>query len=258
MACEAEMPGRMLTLEQLQMVYYRYYTSGKFVQGKQVLEIGCGAGIGLGYLAKRAKKVIGTDYSEDNLRYAQQHYKGKIELLLQDAHNLVFKDNSFDVIVAMEVIFYLRHVGKFLDECHRVLKKEGTLIICLPNKDVPGFRRSKLSYRYYSVPELSALLDQYRFDAELFGAFPVAKGSRATWRTQVTVLGGINEILDRMPKGGEAKKFINKFILHKTALKGEIEDEDMKILENIRMVPLPRDSPDFRHKILYAIAHVRS
>jgi 2-polyprenyl-3-methyl-5-hydroxy-6-metoxy-1,4-benzoquinol methylase len=258
MACEAEIPGRMLTLEQLQMVYYRYYTAGKFVRGKQVLEVGCGAGIGLGYLAKRAKKVIGTDYSEDNLRYAQQHYKGKIELLLQDAHNLAFKDNSFDVIVVMEVIFYLRHVGKFLDECHRVLKKEGTLIICLPNKDVPGFRRSKLSHRYYSVPELSALLDQHRFEAELFGAFPISKGSGATRRIQTTVLNGINEIFDRVPKGSEAKKLINKFILHKTALKGGIKDGDMKILEDIRLVPLPRNSPDFRHKILYAIAHARS
>lgn len=259
MGYEAEMPGRRVSVEELQMICCRYYTASKFVQGKQVvLEVGCGAGLGLGYLAKKAKKVIGGDYVEENIRCAQRHYGERVELLLLDAHSLPFRDNCFDVIMSMEVIFYLRHIDKFLEECRRVLKRGGHLIICLPNKDCPGFLRSKLSYKYYSVPELFALLDQHQFDAELFGTFPIPKGSEGLQRAQATVVNGVSKALDWMPKGKEVKEFLNKSIpSHKTVLKAELEDEDMKILENIQLVPLPCSSPNFRYKILYEIANAR-
>lgn len=35
-----------------------------------------------------------------------------------------------------------------------------------------------------------------------------------------------------MPKGRETKEFLNKFILYKTPLKEEIEDEDTKYLKH--------------------------
>lgn len=256
MAYEAEMPGMMLSAEQLQMIYLRYHTAGKFVQGKQVLEVGCGAGLGLGYLAKRAKRVVGGDCAENNVRCARQHYKRRIELLLLDAHSLPFQDNCFDVIVAMEVIFYLRHVDRFLDECSRVLKRGGRLIICLPNKNMPGFFKSELSYRYYSVPELYSLLNGHGFDAEVLGAFPIL-GSGAGQRLQSTMRRKVSKILDMMPGGRRIRGILDKSIFHKAPLKEELEDEDMKILGNIQLAPLPCNSSNSRYKILYAVAQAR-
>ena len=252
MSHEAAIPGAKVSSEQLQMICCRYYTASQYVQGKQVLEVGCGAGLGLGYLRRTAKSVIGGDYSEDNLRYAHQHYRERVELLLLDAQNLPFKDNSFDVVVAMEVIYYLTNLSEFFDECHRVLRKGSILCLCLPNKDVPGFHKSPLSHRYYSAPELFALLNQ-NFDTKIFGTFPIS-GS-ASWqrlRIGTTVMAG--KALDLVPKGKKVKKFINRFFLRKTPLKEEIEDG---MVEDFRLVPLDCDSPDSRHNVLYAIAHAR-
>jgi len=52
-----EMPGLKASREQLAMLYTRYAFAAKFCDGKDVLEVGCGAGQGLGYLATKARKV---------------------------------------------------------------------------------------------------------------------------------------------------------------------------------------------------------
>lgn len=256
MSHEAAIPGAKVTSEQLQMICCRYYTASQYVQGKQMLEIGCGAGLGLGYLGKTAKNVIGGDYSEDNLRCAHRHYGERIELLLLDAQELPFKDSCFDVVVAMEVIYYLTHLGDFFEECHRILRRRGILCLCLPNKDVPGFHASPLSHRYYSAPELFTLLNCHHFDSELLGAFPISR--RPAWeRVRAAAIVNVGRVLDMMPKGRELREFLSKIILGRTVVaKPELDDSDM-IAENFQLVPIPSDCLDYRHRILYAIAHAR-
>jgi len=249
------MPGDKRTKEQLQMICCRYYIASQYVRGKQVLEVGCSTGLGLGYLGRRAKNVIGGDYSEDNLRCAHQHYRGRLELLLLDAHELPFNDSCFDVMIAMEVIQYC-HLEKFFNECYRVLKRNGTLALCIPNKDAPGFYRSPLSHRYHSVPELLSSLNRHHFDAELFGAFPIPRGATQQ-KLRAAMIVSVGKALDLMPKGMEIKDFLNKIVLGKNmVLKEELEDEDMMV-ENFQLVPLPGDSRDFQYRILYAIAHAQ-
>lgn len=74
MSNEAEIPGIRVSKEQLRIICACYYFASKFVFGKTVLEVGCGPGIGSGYLAERAKKVVGVDISKENLDYASRHY----------------------------------------------------------------------------------------------------------------------------------------------------------------------------------------
>lgn len=256
MSYEAAIPGAKASSEQWQMICCRYYTASQYVQGKQVLEIGCGAGLGLGYLSRTAENVIGGDYSEANLRFAHQHYRGRVELLLLDAHALPFVDNSFDVVIAMEVIQYLTHLENFFEECHRILRKDGILILCLPNKDVFGFHRSPLSYRHYSAPELFTLLNRHQFVLRLFGAFRITRVP--IWeRARAAAIVTTSKVLGIMPKGKEVKEYLNRNILGKTiVIKPELEEDDM-IAENLQLVPIPSDAPDYWHRILYAIAYAR-
>ncbi|MFC2001737.1 class I SAM-dependent methyltransferase [Chloroflexota bacterium] len=256
MSHEAEMPGWKANQEQLQMICCRYHTASRFVEGKRVLEVGCGGGLGLGYLAKRARRVIGTDYAQDNLKCVQQHYQGRIDLVNLDAHRLPFKDDCFDVALCFEMIFYLARPDQFLDECHRILKKGGTFLLCLPNKDRPGFHKSPLSVRYFSVPELSALLNHHRFDAKLFGAFPILRKQfqQELWSAMIRI--GV-AVLKLIPKGREIREFLNQVIFGKTLLlKNELVEEDM-VAENFQLTPLPGNCSDHQYQILYAIAHAR-
>lgn len=251
MSHEAEMPGMKVTKEQLQIICCRYYFASQFVSGKQVLEVGCGPGLGLGYLSRRAEKVIGGDYAEDNLRCAQQHYKGRVELILLDAHNLPFKDNCFDVVVAVAVVIYLQ-LDRFFDECYRVLKRGGTLAFCIPNKDQPDFHRNPLSKNYFSIPELSALMSRH-FDARFFGAFTAHKELQVI-KSRDAIVTKIGKALALMPKGEEIKGFLSRFLFGTSVLKAEIEDG---MVENIQVEPIRDDCPNFQYRVLYTVAYTR-
>lgn len=58
---ETEIPGIKVSWDQLQIICHRYYFASKFVLGKRVLEVGCGPGLGLGYLSRNTKQVVGGD-----------------------------------------------------------------------------------------------------------------------------------------------------------------------------------------------------
>jgi SAM-dependent methyltransferase len=255
MSYEAEMPGTRVTVEQLRVICSRYYFAARFVKGKDVLEVGCGPGIGLGYLAEGARRVIGGDYAEDNLKVAWQHYSNKLELVHLDAHHLPFKKSSFDTIVAMATVAYLR-VDRFFEECYRVLKKGGVLVFCTPNKNQPGFQRSLLSLDYFSIPELSLLLGRH-FNAEFFGAFPVpGTAQRTITRYTNAAVSGINRVLSAIPRGSGVRDFVSRSILRESALSLAHEIKD-GMIEDIKPVSIRADAPDFEHKVIYVVARVR-
>jgi len=59
-----EIAGSKVSNEQLLRMAHRYHFAAGFCAGKDVLEVACGAGVGLGYLAKFAKRVVGGDIDQ--------------------------------------------------------------------------------------------------------------------------------------------------------------------------------------------------
>jgi len=247
MSYEAELPGMKVSREQLRIISFRYHFASQFVEGKRVLEVGCGPGLGLGYLSRKAQRVIGSDYAEDNLRLAQQHYKGSVGLTLLDAHQLPFRDNCFGVVVAMAVAIYLQ-LDSFFSECCRVLEPGGTLVFCIPNQDQSGFQPSALSRNYFSVPELSGKMKRY-FDARFYGAFPVAKEPPLAVR-RGTVVFKIGNALMLVPKCREISGFLSRLLHRSLILKEEIEEG---IAADIKAEPIPGDCPNLQYRVLYAV-----
>ena len=253
---ETEMPGIEVNRDQLQIICHRYYFASKFVSEKKVLEVGCGPGLGLGYLSRNAKCTIGGDITRESLRCAREHYGSKIELVLMDAHKLPFRDSCFDVVVSVATIIYL-DLHSFLDECHRVLKRKGVLFVNTPNKNIPNFRGSSLSRNYFSIPELDTLFKQHQFNAKFFGAFPVLEFP-VMERSVIKAWG--RAVLSLVPKGEAISKFLGKIIRsisrRHLILREEIDGELIKNtgVKNIQFMHLHHDSPDFQHRIVYLTA----
>lgn len=246
-----ERPGTKASREQLAMLYTRYYIASTFCEGKGVLEVGCGAGSGLAYLAGKAKKVIGGDCTERLIKLAQEGNKGRVGLLRLDAHSLPFKDNRFDVVILFEVIYYLARPDIFLLECQRVLRRNGILLICTANKDWYGFNISPFSVSYFSAPELLALLRQQHFNAELFGAFPVAP--KTAKEKIIAALRRMAVTLHLIPTTIEGKEILKRLFYGKLlVLPAEISDG---MAGAYPLVPIAADSPNSQYKVLYAIAH---
>ena len=129
----------------LQLGIARYTFAGQYVKDKKVLEIACENGYGASYLlSKGAQEVTGGDISEQAIQYAKEHYKADgLNFLRLDAQQLLFADESFDVIVAFEVIEHLEDYNKFLIECKRVLKRDGIFICSTPNRLVESGNRNR-------------------------------------------------------------------------------------------------------------------
>jgi len=247
-----EIPGDKVTLDQLKRMYTRYFFASKLCEGKDVLEIACGAGQGLGLLAKSARRVVGGDYTENLLRIAQKHYQGRIPLLRLDAHRLPFKESSFDVVILYEAIYYLKEPEEFIKECVRILKESGMLLICTANKDWAGFNPSPFSVRYFSAPELYHLLKRHNFDVQLFGDSPV--NSNSFKEKIIILLRRMAVAMHLIPKTMKGKEKLKRLFYGRLLeLGGEIKEGTMDYQAPI---PIDATSPNRDYKVLFAVGRI--
>ncbi|NLZ76283.1 MAG: class I SAM-dependent methyltransferase [Erysipelotrichia bacterium] len=96
-----------------------------------VLECACGTGMLTKMIANQGSKIIATDFSEKMLQKAEtkcREYKN-VHFKIVDISKLDFEDNSFDKVVAGNVIHLLENPKKALEELIRVCKPSGEIII---------------------------------------------------------------------------------------------------------------------------------
>jgi lipopolysaccharide/colanic/teichoic acid biosynthesis glycosyltransferase/ubiquinone/menaquinone biosynthesis C-methylase UbiE len=177
-----ELPGVGATNEQLAMLYTRYGWAGQFALGKDVLEIACGSGIGLGHLAHHARRVVGGEYDPKLAEIARQQYCGQIQVEVMNAESLPFPDQSLDVVALLEAIYYLPQPETFVREARRVLRPNGTLLICSANCERPDFNPSPFSMQYFSASKLRSMLERNGFQTKVSAAFPL---SHDGWQSKV-------------------------------------------------------------------------
>ena len=176
-----EQLGQPASRIQLEMLEARYAWAAEQAREKDVLEAGCGAGLGLPVLGRVARSVQAGDVDADNLRAAQVACAGHANIALRAFHagDLPFPSESFDLVLLFEAIYYVPDVRRFLEEARRVLQPGGTLLIVTVNPEWDGFNPSPLKTRYWSAADLIALLREKGFAAQVQGAFP----ETARWNT---------------------------------------------------------------------------
>ncbi len=168
-----EQPDQGATRLQLAMLATRYAWAAGQAAGKNVAEVACGAGLGLGWLARSALSVEAGDLNDHNCRVAQQTYAGRDNIRISriDALDLPFPDSSLDLVLLFEAIYYLPDAQRFLSEARRVLRPGGTLLIATVNREWTGFNASPFSTRYYSASELKDALARAGFAVNLHAGF---------------------------------------------------------------------------------------
>lgn len=120
---------------------------------ESVLDIGCGTGQTAAYLDQRFEcKVTALDNHPIMIAKAKERIKDSsspIKIIEGDVQNLVFEDNSFDVIISESVIVFT-DITKTLNELTRVLKTNGRLIMIemAAEQDLSEEIRSKVRSLY--------------------------------------------------------------------------------------------------------------
>ena len=72
-----ETPEYRASQEQIQRLYNRYKFASEYCNKNDVLEMACGAGLGIGYIARVAKNVVGADIDDNNLDCAIKTYANR-------------------------------------------------------------------------------------------------------------------------------------------------------------------------------------
>lgn len=245
-----ELAGDEVSREQLERLYHRYYWAGEFCKGKDVLEIACGSGMGLSYLAEKARSLQAGDIDKNLVARARSINADSISIEVMNAEKLPFEEDSVDVILIFEALYYLPDPDKFMTECARVLRSGGRLLIVTANKDLYGFNKSPFTHRYFGVVELQQLMQLHGFDAKISGYWPMQKSSSLQSILQpvkkLVVASGL------MPKTMQGKKLLKRLVF------GKLVQMPTRIGEGMIEYEAPHqidtNTGDNTHKVLYCDA----
>ena len=108
------------------------------VNGKRILEVGCGLGGFCINVARKGAKVIGLDVSSSAIHEAknlakQLEVQSQVDFIIGDAHFLPFKDRTNEIVVCSETLEHVTNYEKAFCELARVTKKSGHLCLTVPN-----------------------------------------------------------------------------------------------------------------------------
>ncbi len=244
-----ETPGNRVTALALDMVWTRYRFAADFCRGRDVLEVGCGAGQGLGFLGRHARRIVGGDYTAALLHVARRH-DGAVRLTRLDAQRLPFRDASFDVVILYEAVYYLPEPDRFFAEARRVLTPGGVVIVGTVNPNVPDFNPSPHSHRYLTGPELEAGLARCGFDVEVRGAFADEAPSPAS--RLVSLIKRMAVRFHLIPKTMKGKELLKRLFLGRLVAFPAAIDEGMATYHE----PQPAGGRQAPCRVLYAVGRL--
>ena len=185
---------------------------GQNLQGKRILELGCGGAQCSIAFAKQGALAIGVDFSGEQLAFARRLVERegvKVELHQRDLADLAFiRAATIDAAFSAYAFGYVEDLDRVFRQVHRVLKPDAPLAFSLPHPaydmiddeaDPPllirrsYFDRTPIEYEWHGVPFTdyrrtigdlysSLLRANFRVDA-LLEPEPREEGSRSPfWR----------------------------------------------------------------------------
>jgi SAM-dependent methyltransferase len=117
-----------------------------YKKGGRILDFGCGSGEVLQILKSIGWKTAGVEVDREAAVYARSQ---GLEVYDQDIKSIPFPDDFFDVVRLRSVLEHLHEPHHILEEAHRILKPDGTLLIIVPN--IKSFSSRLFKERWYHL-----------------------------------------------------------------------------------------------------------
>lgn len=167
-----------------------------------ICDLGCGGGDLASRLSPHGFAVTGIDASEALLASANEHHAGERIKFVRGVFgeiDAIAPDGTFDLAVSVDVIEHLFQPTLLLRDAHRLLRRDGRLVVCTPYhgylKNVAISLLGKWDshhhvhfdgghIKYFSVPTLRAMLEREGFAVERMHYVGRAPG---LWKNMIAV-----------------------------------------------------------------------
>ena len=103
----------------------------EYLKNSNVLDVGCGTGAFLYKIKDLTSKRFGCDFNIN--QYKENDNKKNIKKVNLDGEKLPYSENEFDIVFCLDVLEHLFNPYVLVEECLRVLKKDGVFIVSSPN-----------------------------------------------------------------------------------------------------------------------------
>jgi 2-polyprenyl-6-hydroxyphenyl methylase/3-demethylubiquinone-9 3-methyltransferase len=121
------------------------------LQGIELLDIGCGAGLLAEPLARLGARVTGLDAAAEAVKAGRAHAELQgleIDYRIGTAEALAATGRQFDALTIMEVIEHVPDVDAFLATCGRLVRPGGLAVVSSVNRTAKSFLLAKVGAEY--------------------------------------------------------------------------------------------------------------
>jgi 2-polyprenyl-6-hydroxyphenyl methylase/3-demethylubiquinone-9 3-methyltransferase len=121
------------------------------LEGLTLLDVGCGGGLLCEPLSRLGAKVTGIDPARTNVEVARLHAErsgADVRYRNETVEALVEEGESFDIVLAMEVVEHVADVDAFVEACARAVKPGGLLFMATLNRTMKSFALAIVGAEY--------------------------------------------------------------------------------------------------------------
>ena len=132
----------------------KYYNikndKANFLEGLNILDIGCGGGLISEPMTRLGAKVTGIDASEKNIKIAKLHsQKSELQINYLNTSPENLDDNEkYDIILNLEIVEHVDNVNLYIKSCYKLLKKNGLMFTATLNRSFISYIKAIIGAEY--------------------------------------------------------------------------------------------------------------
>ena len=145
--------GEFKPLHQINPLRVGFIKERSNLEGKKVLDVGCGGGILAEALNELGAKVTGIDASENTIGVARSHSKSigsDVEYIQNTIEEFISSnpDKKFDVITCLEMLEHVPSPDKVIKSCSSLLKEDGNIYFSTINRNPRSYLFAVIGAEY--------------------------------------------------------------------------------------------------------------
>jgi 2-polyprenyl-6-hydroxyphenyl methylase / 3-demethylubiquinone-9 3-methyltransferase len=147
-------PARIQFIREVILTHYQRESAQEITEpfsGLTILDIGCGGGLVTEPMARLGATVTGIDASSVAIQVATQHAQAMgltIEYRCVETSQIVEESQGFDVVIALEIVEHVADVKLFLEDCMKLVKPGGCLIMSTLNRTWKSYLMAIIGAEY--------------------------------------------------------------------------------------------------------------